>query len=59
MRVIVGVIGGIFMFVVVLGFTLFIVSHIVEGAPALYQDIGYGFCLLTATAAGWSSFRAA
>lgn len=59
MRMIVGMIGGIFMFVVVLGVSLFFVSHFLENGPTSLQIVGYAFCLLLATAAGLSSFRAA
>lgn len=56
-KYITGIIGGLFVFVVVLGFLLFFANHLVEGLPGRYPLAGYSFCLITAFAAGWSSFR--
>ena len=56
---IVGMIGGVFMFVVVLGVSLFLMRGFLENAPTFLQFLAFAFCLLLATAAGWSSFRAA
>jgi hypothetical protein len=52
-------IGGIFVFAIVLGTSLFITNHIVEGMPTYIQVLGYAVCLLLSAMAGWSSFRAA
>jgi hypothetical protein len=59
MRVIAGIAGGILVFMLVLGATTFITNHLVEDMPTRYQVLGYSCCFLIATAAGWSSFRAA
>ena len=58
-KIIVGVVGGIFVFVIVLSVTAFLTNNLVEGKPTYIQLLGYAVCLVLSATAGWSSFRAA
>jgi hypothetical protein len=51
------IVGAAFVFIVILLALTFIANNLVENLPTRYQLLGYGFCLLTASAGAWESFK--